>query len=319
MKISKHIYFYEGEKTLPVWGMMCGNTFVIRGNRGELAMTDPGPSVGPHLHNVKTGMARDGMRFNDVKRMIISHAHPDHAQAAPFVAEKLGAEIYYGEKERNVVECPERVWLDEFDFLEGFRDYVMPVPKEVMPGISFMLFGPDRAFRKMKPLREGDMLDLGGAQAHIIETPGHRPGEIAIHIPEDKTLLTGDLINWWRYDMPSLNFPLSDVEQTLTSLKKILALDIETLAPGHEEPVSGKARIKEWVSFAIRKCEVMKKQAERMVRRNPDISLTSLGLKLHGGNVAVSFLELRPIAFNVMKSIDAGRKVLAARGLKFIQ
>ncbi|MDO5436480.1 MAG: MBL fold metallo-hydrolase [Clostridia bacterium] len=53
------------------------------------------------------------------------------------------------------------------------------------------------------PARQGDLFDLGGLTAEIIELPGHTPGGICVLLREDRILFTGDSINrhlWMQLD-----------------------------------------------------------------------------------------------------------------------
>ena len=53
------------------------------------------------------------------------------------------------------------------------------------------------------PARGGDLFDLGGLTAEVIELPGHTPGGICVLLREDRMLFTGDSINrhlWMQLD-----------------------------------------------------------------------------------------------------------------------
>ena len=45
---------------------------------------------------------------------------------------------------------------------------------------------------KLIPVREGDLLDLGGRELRIIELPGHTPGSIAVLDVRNRVLISGD-------------------------------------------------------------------------------------------------------------------------------
>ena len=44
------------------------------------------------------------------------------------------------------------------------------------------------------PIREGDVLDLGGRRLEIIHLPGHTPGSIALLDTANRVLISGDPI-----------------------------------------------------------------------------------------------------------------------------
>ncbi len=45
------------------------------------------------------------------------------------------------------------------------------------------------------PIKDGDVIDLGGLTIDIISLPGHTPGGICLLLKEDRILFTGDSIN----------------------------------------------------------------------------------------------------------------------------
>ncbi len=81
-------------------------------------------------------------------------------------------------------------------------------------------------------------LRLGDLTFELIATPGHTPGQIAVYIPQKKTLFASDNIfngvQTWHYT--------SNINQWIDSLKSLKKLDLEFIVPGHG-PVCGPDRI----------------------------------------------------------------------------
>ncbi|HEX8940545.1 MAG TPA: MBL fold metallo-hydrolase [Candidatus Limnocylindrales bacterium] len=76
----------------------------------------------------------------------------------------------------------------------------------------------------------GDLtLRVGDHTFHLLHTPGHTPGQVAVHVPEERVVFTGDTVfcecQTW--------LMTSDVDQWLASLDRIRALDVDILVPGH--------------------------------------------------------------------------------------
>ena len=93
-------------------------------------------------------------------------------------------------------------------------------------------------------------LRVGGHTFELLHTPGHTVGQIAVHVPEERTVFTGDTIfsdcQTWLY--------VSNIDQWLAALERIRALDFDHLVPGHG-PVTTKnyvdvqrAFLLEWVT-----------------------------------------------------------------------
>jgi cyclase len=76
----------------------------------------------------------------------------------------------------------------------------------------------------------GDLtLRVGDRTFEMLHTPGHTPGQIAVHVPEERVVFTGDTIfnecQTWLYS--------SDVDQWIAALERIRALDVDIVVPGH--------------------------------------------------------------------------------------
>jgi cyclase len=94
-------------------------------------------------------------------------------------------------------------------------------------------------------------LRVGDHTFHLIHSPGHTPGQIAVHIPEERVLFTGDTIfhkvQTWLYT--------SDVPGWIASLEKLRAIpDVDIVVPGHGPLTTMKALdeqrafLMEWVT-----------------------------------------------------------------------
>ena len=82
----------------------------------------------------------------------------------------------------------------------------------------------------------GDLLELKVGD-HTIDchwTPGHTPGQLAVHVPEERVVFTGDTI----FSGVQTWLMTSNVDQWLEALETIRALDVDYVVPGHG-PVVG--------------------------------------------------------------------------------
>jgi len=76
----------------------------------------------------------------------------------------------------------------------------------------------------------GDLtIRVGDHTFHLIHTPGHTPGQIAVHIPEERVVFTGDTI----FHQCQTWLMTSNVPKWIESLERIRALDVDTVIPGH--------------------------------------------------------------------------------------
>ncbi len=77
----------------------------------------------------------------------------------------------------------------------------------------------------------GDLtLHVGDRTFRLLHTPGHTPGQIAVHVPEERMVFTGDTV----FSDCATWLMSSDVDQWIASLDRIRALeDVDCVVPGH--------------------------------------------------------------------------------------
>ena len=167
---------------------------------GELTLIDAGlPNEAP---KVLAYLEKTRRKPSQVKRIVLTHRHGDHAGAVPNLVKATGAEVYAHEDEAAAVSAQEGA------------------PNEI------------------KRLKDGDVVPvLGGLRA--IEVPGHTTGHLCFYLPRHKALFTGDaLINRGEMTGPVAQYT-SDVSRAHQSLKdKIAPLDVEALCVAHGDVVT---------------------------------------------------------------------------------
>jgi glyoxylase-like metal-dependent hydrolase (beta-lactamase superfamily II) len=121
------------------------------------------------------------------------------------------------------------------DHVGGLAEVVPHVKATIYAGAGDMysIISP----QELKPLSEGD--ELFGMR--IIETPGHTLGHISVFEPATGILVAGDALR------TSSGLAGSDPENTADSAKadatvrKLAAMDIKAILPGHGEPLTAGA------------------------------------------------------------------------------
>jgi cyclase len=73
-------------------------------------------------------------------------------------------------------------------------------------------------------------LSVGDHTIHCLWTPGHTPGQLAVWVPEERAVFTGDTI----FSGCQTWLMTSNVDQWIEALERIRALpDVEHVVPGH--------------------------------------------------------------------------------------
>ena len=121
--------------------------------------------------------------------------------------------------------------LDPFDYaLEA-------IPTDDPDGAALI---PDRdeyyaALPRGTVVFTGDLtLRVGDHTIHCLWTPGHTPGQLAVHVPEERVVFTGDTI----FSGCQTWLMTSNVDQWIEALERIRTLDVDYVVPGHG-PVVG--------------------------------------------------------------------------------
>ena len=183
------------------------NTYLIDGDPPVLV--DPG-----HLHlfeHVQRGLLDMGRSAAGIGMVVLTHGHPDHIEAA---------QVFHA------LEIPIAIHAAEWANLPAYQ---------AMSDVRLDAFTP--AFF----LEEGP-LSRGGHAFEVIHTPGHTPGGISLYWPAQKALFTGDLM--FQEGVGRTDLPDGDGGELKTSIRRLSALDVEWLLPGHGGIISGAAAVR---------------------------------------------------------------------------
>lgn len=207
-----------------VTGLPVGRVYVLEDADG-LTIIDASVSgtAGAILSQIK----KMGHAPRDVKRILITHAHPDHVGALPDLKAQTGAQVLAGALEQAVIEGKQAVPRADPAKLKGWFKFTPP-------NTVFKPVTVDHA------LQDGDTIDaLGGLQA--VFTPGHAPGHMAFWQPHLRLLFCGDVL----FNAPKLGLPPDfltvDRAQNIRSVGTLAKRAPTVVCFGHGEPLTQNA------------------------------------------------------------------------------
>jgi glyoxylase-like metal-dependent hydrolase (beta-lactamase superfamily II) len=224
-------------------------TAVLQGPDG-VALVDPGPSS--TLPALRAGLARAGMSIGDVRTLLLTHIHLDHAGATgTLVREVPGLRVYVHERGAPHLVNPEkllasaaRLYGDDMDRLWGS---VLPVPQE-----------------RVITLQGGERISGGGRDFDVAYTPGHASHHVSYFNADAGIAFVGDTagvrLNAGGYVLPPTPPPDVDLEAWRASLDTIARWHPETLFITHFGPhapsaghLAELAEHLDWTSAVVRR------------------------------------------------------------------
>lgn len=162
---------------IPTVGRSAVNSYAFVDDDGSVTLVDCGLAKAPA--RIVAGLAAMGRTPADVTRIVLTHAHPDHAGGAAEMSRRTGA--------------PVAAHAADVPYAEGGHN--PPVDPAVTGGRFFTRVAGGRfpAVRVAQPLADGDVLDVGGG-LRVVHTPGHSPGHVSLLHEPTRLLITGDAL-----------------------------------------------------------------------------------------------------------------------------
>jgi glyoxylase-like metal-dependent hydrolase (beta-lactamase superfamily II) len=201
-------------------------TGLVQG-RGGVAIIDPGPTS--CLPALELGLQANGIRWPDVRHILLTHIHLDHAGASgTIVREHPHIQVLVHERgarhmidPSRLVESATRIYGDRMDHFWG-EFAAVPTGNVVS-------------------LAGGERVEAGGRTFDVAYTPGHASHHVSFFDQSSGVAFVGDTagvcINGG-YVLPPTPPPDIDVELWATSVDRILEWSPATLMLTHFGPVT---------------------------------------------------------------------------------
>ena len=162
---------------------------------GQAWVVDPGADA----EAIRDALRKHGLQ---VARYVCTHGHIDHISALDDLLKT----------------DPAPVWMHADDVRWAFTRFnCLP------PAYPHAVRRPAALCTEMQ---EGVPFDAAGIEARVLLTPGHSPGCICIHLPQEKLLLSGDTL--FAGSVGRTDLPGSDGRRMRASLEKLLLLPDDT-------------------------------------------------------------------------------------------
>lgn len=189
-------------RTLPVTPFQQNASVLWCERTREAAVVDPGGDL-PRL------LALVDELGVDLRQILLTHAHIDHAGGAGQLARERGLPIVGPHR-------GDAFWIDAL------------AQQSAMFG-----FPPAEPFTPTRWLEDGDAVAVGDVELHVRHCPGHTPGHVVFHDPVTRRAFVGDVL--FAGSIGRTDFPGGDHAQLIASIRERLwPMGDETVfIPGH--------------------------------------------------------------------------------------
>jgi glyoxylase-like metal-dependent hydrolase (beta-lactamase superfamily II) len=186
-------------------------------------------------------LRRLGRGPEDLSRIVLTHSHRSHVRGAARLRELSGATVYANPFEAATIRgelpsAPVTLWPRR-PFRVLHLQYGLTVGSHLERlGVPRRLLGPFVAppCPVDAEVRHGDA--IGSLQ--VVLTPGHTDGSTSFYWPQERALLTGDvLVTWPRLEIGWAGLT-TDTARNRRSLSELATVgDVEWIGTGHGPPI----------------------------------------------------------------------------------
>ncbi len=191
------------------------------------ALIDTGTSSVPQA-SLLPALKELGWELSDLRVIINTHLHGDHAGGNAEMQEVSGAGIHLHKADAEYTD--RELYLEKYCW-DALR--LMGQAAEIAGSEAFQrqLLGQEWGIDRQ--LEDGDEIDLGGdVRLHVVHTPGHTPGSASFYWESQSLIFSGDAVGGRgsRAGGFPLYFSATDYAR---SLRRLLDLNASTLAQAH--------------------------------------------------------------------------------------
>ncbi len=225
--------------------LLTANIYAL--GKKDITLIDAGPGIPGALDFIKDSFIREGLKLNNISRIILTHGHMDHFGLGESILKAIDHPV-------DIFIHPEcmwkitsefiknEIWMDELKWLQkqaGIPDddfYIMQ--KQVRKYYSIA-----KPLDDLKAMEDNDIFYGDGYTLRVVYSPGHDPGLCCLYEPEQKVLFSSDHI--LKNITPKPILPLSrdrlinkDFRGLMAyenSLSRVSKLDVKYVFPGHGE------------------------------------------------------------------------------------
>ncbi|MEM9774054.1 MAG: MBL fold metallo-hydrolase [Chloroflexota bacterium] len=213
----------------------------------EPILVDCGQKTDNCINALVNGLAEHGLKIADLKKVIITHGHVDHAGLSGYLAKRCDAEFWVSDLCWDWVADPLGMWHKRTDFMHDVAIKGGIAPETAAAITARMkdmnLIWDAVPVDRMVRFTSRNKLQIGGDRWDVIEAPGHSSTQTCFFEPNSGRLISADMLlpiapvpvieRYPDEDKNGNAVRIPGLSQFMDSLKLFYDLNATTVYPGH--------------------------------------------------------------------------------------
>lgn len=218
IKLAENVY------RIPTLGPWI-NAYLFVEPTGELTLVDAGLKGAPK--KIVSAIESLGKKPSDVTRIVLTHAHPDHAGGLARAQRETGARVLCHTTDAPFARSGHAPPRDRRNLTARILG--------MMPGNSFAPCPID------EEIADGQLLDIAGG-LRVVHTPGHTMGHVSLMHEPSGVLIAGDSLFNIRKIGFSIKMACTDIPLSRETAGRLGELDFDLVAFMHGPEIRERAR-----------------------------------------------------------------------------
>ena len=235
-----------------------GNVTAVDTDEGAVLIDTGSFMTGMQIRGSVQGWAK-----HPVKAAVYTHGHVDHVGGIAAIAAGQDASIEVLAHELVAARFDRYVETAGYNTAINQRQFRIP-------GLQW----PTEYVYPDKTYRDSHVLEVGGERFELMHDRGETDDHTWVWIPGRKALCTGDLFIWAAPNCGNPQKAQRYPKEWAAALRKMAALNPESLFPGHGPPIEGAARVHQALTESAELLESL--HAQTLERMNAGLPLDAI-------------------------------------------
>jgi glyoxylase-like metal-dependent hydrolase (beta-lactamase superfamily II) len=230
VQINPHVHSIDGlDHPIPGVGVV---PYLVEEQPDNLTLIDT--CYTSELPKLKSYIANAGHEMKNIRRIILTHVHPDHIEAANKIKKLTGGKILsYWSEAAYLAQDPKYQGPPTHETLQRLLQKFSVKMEDLINK-----FGPMRLEPILVDEQLNDNENIAGTRLQVIHTPGHTPGHISLFHQEYRILFGADFLFNSVFGIEGLFIPPSAVSidplTAIVSTRRVSRIKFDKLLLAHQ-------------------------------------------------------------------------------------